>query len=202
MPSPKRPLRNLDFHPVTTDRLADLAHFSECHGTFRWCSCMRWRLSSTDFRRSTPESRAARLEDLVRTGTPVGVLAYLDDEPVGWCSIAPRETYVALERSRTIPRLDDAPAWSVACFFVASAVRRQGVTLGLLEAAVAYARAQGAQVIEGYPMESGGNYRWMGSPAIYELAGFREIERPMHGRLLMRYVAGAGEQSGTEGGEP
>ncbi|HWE60576.1 MAG TPA: GNAT family N-acetyltransferase [Chloroflexota bacterium] len=100
----------------------------------------------TDFRRSTPESRTARLEELVRAGTPVGVLTYLDGEPVGWCSIAPRETYTALGRSRTIPRLDDAPAWSVVCFFVAAGVRRPGVTLGLLQAAVAYAQAQGAQV--------------------------------------------------------
>ncbi|HWE60591.1 MAG TPA: GNAT family N-acetyltransferase [Chloroflexota bacterium] len=198
MPSPTRPLRDLDFHPVTADRLGDLARFSACHGTFRWCSCMRWRLSSTDFRCSTPESRAARLEELVHQGTPVGVLAYLDGEPVGWCSIAPRETYVALERSRTIPRLDDTPAWSVACFFVAAAVRRRGVTLGLLDAAVAYAQAQGARVIEGYPVEHGASYSWMGSPAIFELAGFREIEWPVHGRRLMRYVVSPGEQISAE----
>jgi hypothetical protein len=193
MPSPTRPLRNLEFHPVTADRLDDLARFSERHGTFRWCSCMRWRLSSTDFRRSTPESRATTLEDLVRAGTPVGVLAYLDGEPVGWCSIAPRDTYTALQRSRTIPRAGDTPAWSVVCFFVAASVRRQGVTLGLLETAVAYACAQGAQVIEGYPVEAGGSYRWMGSPAIFDLAGFHEIERPVHGRRLMRYLVSTGE---------
>lgn len=34
---------------------------------------------------------------LVSNDTPIGVLAYKDDDPVGWCSIAPPETYAKLE---------------------------------------------------------------------------------------------------------
>jgi GNAT superfamily N-acetyltransferase len=131
-----------DYRPVIPERLPDLDRFSERHGKFRYCSCMRWRLTSTDYQRSTKESRLAALDDLVRHGTPVGVLAYLDGEPVGWCSIAPRETYAALERYRALPRLDETSVWSVVCFFVDRQVRRQGVTLGLLQAAVEYARSK------------------------------------------------------------
>lgn len=101
----------LEYRTVTPERLPDLARFSERHGKFRYCSCMRWRLKSTDYQRSTKESRIAALEDLVRQGTPVGVLAYENGEPVGWCSIAPRETYAALERYRALPRLDDTSVW-------------------------------------------------------------------------------------------
>ena len=104
--------RGFQYHPVTPERLADLARFSAQHGKFRYCSCMRWRLTSADYQRSTKESRAAALDELVRRGTPVGVLAYVDVDPVGWCSIASRETYAALERSRALPRVDDAPVWS------------------------------------------------------------------------------------------
>ncbi len=32
---------------------------------------------------------------LVTNATPIGVLAFEGDEPVGWCSIAPRETCLA-----------------------------------------------------------------------------------------------------------
>jgi GNAT superfamily N-acetyltransferase len=53
------------------------------------------------------------------------------------------------EQYRALPRLDDAPVWSVVCFFVDRRVRRQGITLGLLQAAVEYARSHGAAVIEG-----------------------------------------------------
>ncbi len=181
-----------EYHPVIPERLPDLACFSERHGKFRYCSCMRWRMKSTDYQRSTKGSRIAALDDLVRRGVPVGVLAYLDGEPVGWCSIAPRESYAALERFRALPRLDEAPVWSVVCFFVDRSVRRQGVTLGLLQAAVEYARSQGAEVIEGYPVEPGPRlYTYMGSPATFRRAGFHDVTPSGHVRQVMRYVVGA-----------
>jgi GNAT superfamily N-acetyltransferase len=178
-----------EFHPVTQARLPDLVRFSERHGKFRYCSCMRWRLVSADYKRSTKESRAAALNDLVRQDMPVGVLAYQDGEPVGWCSVAPRETYAALERFRALPRLDNAPMWSVVCFFVDSSVRRSGMTLGLLRAALEYAVSQGATIVEGYPVEPGPRlYTYMGSPATYLRAGFRDVTPPGQARLVMRYV--------------
>ena len=180
----------LEFHPVTQERLADLARFSAGHGKFRYCSCMRWRMTSSAFQRATKEQRVAALDDRVRLGTPVGVLAYLHSAPVGWCSVAPRETYTALERYRNLPRLDDLPVWSVTCFFVDLALRRQGVTLGLLRAAVEYARSQGATIIEGYPVEPGARlYTYMGSPATFLQAGFRDVTPPGQARQMMRYVA-------------
>ena len=53
-------------------------------------------MGGTEFKLSAKESRAAALEHLVCGGTPIGVLAYSKGEPVGWCSIAPREIYRAL----------------------------------------------------------------------------------------------------------
>jgi GNAT superfamily N-acetyltransferase len=177
-----------EYHPVTDERHADLTQFSESHGKFRYCSCMRWRMASAEYQRSTKEQRIAALDERIGNGVPVGVLAYVDGEPVGWCSIAPRETFVALERSRALPRIDDTAVWSVVCFFVDNRVRRQGITLGLLRAAVEYALSQGARVVEGYPVEPGARlYTYMGSPATFRRAGFREVATTTAGRLIMRY---------------
>jgi GNAT superfamily N-acetyltransferase len=152
---------------------------------------MRWRVTSADYQRSTTESRAATLEELVRKGTPVGVIAYVDGDPVGWCSIAPRDTYAALERSQALPRVDDAPVWSVVCFFVARRVRRQGLTLGLLKAAVEYARSQGAEIVEGYPVEPGSRlYTYMGSPSTFRRAGFHDVTPAGWARRVLRCVVG------------
>jgi GNAT superfamily N-acetyltransferase len=176
------------FHPVTPERLGDLVRFSERHGTFAYCSCMRWRMRSTDFQLSTKEQRVRTLEDLVRRDTPIGVLAYLDGEPVGWCSIAPRASYAALELYRALPRVDEAPVWAVVCFFVDRHVRRGGATLSLLEAAVAYARSSGTDVVEGYPVEPGPRlYTYMGWPATFLRAGFHDVTPRGQGRLVMRY---------------
>jgi len=45
------------------------------------------------------------------------------------------------------------------------------------QAAVAYAVSQGAHIVEGYPVEPGQSYQFMGSPAIFKAAGFREVAR-------------------------
>ena len=128
------------------------------------------------------------LNRLVETGTPVGLLAYAEDEPVGWLSISPRETYAALERYRALPRIDDAPVWSVVCFFIDRQFRRQGATLGLLRAAVEYARSNGAKIVEGYPVEPGARlYTYMGSPTTFRAAGFRDVTPPGQARMVMRY---------------
>jgi GNAT superfamily N-acetyltransferase len=145
---------------------------------------------STEYKRSTKESRVTTLDDKVRQDIPVGVLAYSDREPIGWCSVAPRSTYGALERYRALPRLDDQPVWSVACFFVDSRFRRKGVTLALLRAAVEHAIAEGAAVVEGYPVEPGPRlYTYMGSPETFQQAGFTDVTPAGQARTVMRYLA-------------
>jgi hypothetical protein len=147
-------------------------------------------MRSTEFGRATKEARVGALDDLVGTGTPVGVLAYSGEEPVGWCSVAPRETYGSLERYRALPRIDDLPVWAVVCFFVDSRVRRNKVTLGLLNAAVTCACSQGADIIEGYPVEPDARlYTYMGSPGTFRRAGFRDVTPVGQARQVMRYFA-------------
>ena len=127
-------------------------------------------------------------------GEATGVLAYDDDLPIGWCSVGPRESYAALERYRALPRFDDAAVWSVACFFVDSHYRRQGVTFRLLKAAVDYAASKGAIIVEGYPVEpTAPSYTYMGSPNIFLSAGFNDVTPPGQKRCVMRhYIATTG----------
>jgi hypothetical protein len=189
---PPAPLR-LVFHPATPERLPELQRFPQQHGKFRYCACMRWRMRSSEFSRTTKEGRVEALQGLVRAGIPIGVLAHLDQEPIGWCSVAPRESYAALERYRALPRIDDRPVWSVACFFVSSRIRRSGATLGLLKAAVEYARSQGAEIVEGYPVEPGPRlYTYMGSPSIFRAAGFQDVTPIGQARRVMRYFVKSG----------
>ena len=165
---------DLKFLPVIPERLEDLSRFSAEFGRFGYCSCMRWRMSSSEYRRSSKGDRAQALAARVLNREPTGILAYDSDNPIGWCSVGPRESYTALERYRALPRIDDVAVWSVVCFFVSSPYRRQGLTLGLLKAAVEYATSEGASIIEGYPVEPGApSYTYMGSPETFRRAGIR-----------------------------
>jgi hypothetical protein len=106
-----------EFHPLTPERWPDLFQLFQGHGNPGYCWCMSWRLSSTAYAALDSAGRRGELESIVHAGTPTGVIGYLNREPMGWCSIAPRETYERLERSRTLKRLDDQPVWSVSCAF-------------------------------------------------------------------------------------
>lgn len=201
-PAPERPAAPVvAFHPVDLARWPDLVRFFERHGNPRYCWRLRWRVPSGEFSALTRAGRKAALERRVRAGEPIGILAYRNGEPVGWCSIAPRATYAALERSRVLKRVDDQPVWSVVCFFLDRAVRGQGFARELLQAAVAFARSRGATIVEGYPVEEGSSsYRWMGSPTTFSRVGFRVVARS-GGRRIVRCrvdppVAGGAETPG------
>jgi GNAT superfamily N-acetyltransferase len=131
--------------------------------------------------------------DIVVSGRKPGVLAYRGREPIGWCAVAPRADYPALARSRVLKPVDDQPVWAVSCFFVAKPYRRRGVSAALLRAAVDLAARQGAQIVEGYPVEPTMTpvpdaFVWTGTPSAFRQAGFREVLRRSPTRPIMRYT--------------
>jgi GNAT superfamily N-acetyltransferase len=99
---------------------------------------------------------------------------------VGWVGLGPREDFPRLARSRTIPQVPGDGVWVVNCFVVARTARRTGVASALLDAAVAYARAHGAAIREGYPVETGGARMasaaaYTGTVGMFERAGFKVV---------------------------
>src|SRR5687768_13052351 len=112
--------------PVTPSKWDDFVRLFTGKGCPHYCWCMPYR-----DRRShemDKKQRRAAMRERVKGGVPVGVLAYDGDEPIGWCSIGPRQTFPKLEHSRVMPRVDDEPTWTILCLFVRRDHRGQGVT--------------------------------------------------------------------------
>ena len=156
---------------------------------------MWWRLKRSQFERQKGEGNKSALRKIVNSGEIPGLLAYGNGQPIAWCSVAPRETYPVLERSRTLKRIDDQPVWSVVCFFVAKPFRRKGVTVKLLRAAVEYAKEHGARIIEGYPVEPKKTsmpdaFAFTGLASAFRKEGFVEVLRRSETRPIMRYFIG------------
>lgn len=138
-----------------------------------WCTAYR------DSRVATME-RPAFMRGLCETHPGPGVLAYVDGEPAGWCSVAPRSTYRRLVNSRTLPHVDDRDPWSAVCFVVRPRYRKQGLMHVLLAGAVAHAAAHGAEVVEGYPVDTDGERvdvisGYVGTTRLFEAAGFERV---------------------------
>ena len=178
-------------HPLTPDRWPDLVQLFGERGACAGCWCMYWRLPRAKYEAGQGASNRRAFGRVVRAGRAPGVLAYVDGQPVGWCAVGPRESFPRLEKSRTLQPIDDRPVWSVTCFFIARPWRRRGLSVRLLEAAVAHARSQGATVVEGYPSVSRGArmadaFAWTGLVGTFERAGFRIAVRASDARRIMR----------------
>ena len=184
----------LEFHPLTPDRWPDLERLFGERGACGGCWCMWWRLKRSAFERQKGARNKKAFRELVRKVDPPGLLAYVSGQPVGWCAVAPRESFPVLERSPTLRRVDDQVAWSVACFFVARPFRRRGLSVKLLRAAVDYAKARGARIVEGYPVEPRKTsmpdaFAWTGLVATFRRAGFKEVLRRSPSRPIMRIAS-------------
>jgi GNAT superfamily N-acetyltransferase len=192
MPSETSLPVDLEFYTVTPELWQDLQTLFGERGAYGNCWCMWWRLSRSEFDKRTGREKRQALKTIIDTGEVPGILAYADNQPIAWCSVAPRESFPSLERSRTLKRVDDRPVWSIVCFFVAKPFRRQGMMVRLLITAIDYAREHGAKILEGYPVEARSDKipdvsSFTGIMSAFVEAGFVEVERRSEHRPIMRY---------------
>lgn len=184
--------KHMDFHPLTQDRWEDFETLFGVHGAVGGCWCMWWRLKRSEFNTQKGEVNRESMRSIVSSGEVPGILAYMDGKVVGWCSVAAREYFPVLGRSRVLKPIDEQPVWSVVCFFIGKTYRHQGVSHQLLRAAVRYAKDQGAQIVEGYPVDpkSGSTadlFAFTGTHSAFLKAGFVEVARRSETRPIMRY---------------
>jgi GNAT superfamily N-acetyltransferase len=169
------------FRPLKTSDWTHIeALFGET-GACGGCWCMYWRVPSTGRywaeHKGAPNRRSFR--KLVEAGRAAGILAFEGRTPVGWCSLGPRADFAYLARARKLPPPPDGDCWSVTCFFIKAGYRRSGVAGKLLDAAINFARRNGASALEGYPSvpKAAGEkiadaFAHTGVPKLFEAAGF------------------------------
>src|SRR4051812_21966406 len=92
----------LSFQALTPERWSDLETLFGSRGACGGCWCMTWRLRRRDFVLCKGDANKQAFRDIVEGDERPGVLAYAGGEPIGWCSVAPRPVFVALERSRVL----------------------------------------------------------------------------------------------------
>ena len=173
-------------------------------GAAATCQCQRFKLQPREAFKSFPAKvRASKLREQTHCGQPQarttsGLVAYLDDLPVGWCAVEPRTAYPGLLRVYRVPWLDrsedktDDSVWAVTCVFTRAGFRRRGISYALARAAVDHARERGARALEAYPMltQPGQEITWdeilVGSRSIFAAAGFTEVSHPTPRRVVMR----------------
>lgn len=190
----------VEVRPLTAERWPDLVELFGPSGAFSNCWCTWWRQTGGEFGAGIANRGAgnkALLGALTHANRQPGLVAYRDDRPVGWISVAPRPEYGRVIRSPSIgpgrrsPEAADEGVWSVVCFWMPRRERGKGNAMALLRAAVEHARAGGARVLEAYPVDTAGERHpqssvFTGTLAMFTRVGFTEVERRAEGRPIVR----------------
>jgi GNAT superfamily N-acetyltransferase len=158
------------------------------------CWCLSYRIPSKENQALTGPARGEKVAALMKQGPP-GVLAYQDEEVVGWAGVHPRAD-TAFATNRRIPHVDDLDVWSLWCVRVRPGHRGQGISHALVAGAVDFARRAGAPAIESYPVDNNGSkvdltMAYVGTRRLFEKAGFTkaaDTQSVLNGfpRVLMR----------------
>ena len=192
-------LDQVDFEPLTPARFPDFeALFLEERGELPpdenlaggGCSCMEFRCSISQYHQGQGEPNRQAMRAIVYSGIVPGLIAYLDNRPIAWCSIGPRSDLPGLDERPQLAAIDDESVWSAVCFFVSHQFRRSGMMGALVEAALSFAREQGAKIVEAYPREIADigmlATGFQGSVSTLRRAGFVEVAHRARNQVIMR----------------
>ena len=181
---------------VTPELFEDLTSLFCTDKTAEKCHCMWYIISVKAFHAGGAQENRVQLTHLAHTEeTPIGILAYQDGEPVGWCAVGPRERYARAIKTPTYRTKDKDPfinVWLVPCFFVRSDAKGQGISKILLKTAVQLASDHSAEAIDGFPYTSdkrrSSSKLHVGFDTIFDTCGFEPIRHPSDSRVVMRRV--------------
>ncbi|WP_439594140.1 GNAT family N-acetyltransferase [Microbacterium sp.] len=181
--------------PATADRFDDAEHALTGGGDGHGCQCQWWTLTNARFQSTSVAEREQLLRGDLSASVAPALIAYVDGEAAGWVRVSPRPIQQRIARTKmikdaTAEPLDDPTVWAISCFVVRKEHRGQGLNAKLLDAAVEHARANGARVIEGYPVDAAvgkhpANDLYHGVLSTFADAGFEEVARPKPDRPIV-----------------
>lgn len=181
----------ISYKSLDVETWPDLQSLFGEKGACGGCWCMTWRLTNKDYERNKGANNKAKFHDLIKQGFSLGVLAFYDNFPIGWCSVSPRTSLIRLENSRLFKRIDEKPVWSISCLFVHKNYRQNGMSTKLIREAANYAFENGASIVEAYPIIPKNKkmptvFAWVGFANAYMKADFKKIAQPSETRLIVR----------------
>ncbi len=181
--------------PATSQRFDEVENALTGGGDGRACQCQWWMMPGSRFSALSVEEKTEMLREETAASVPPGLVATVDGVGAGWVRVGPRSDHERLARPKLYGKTSpepwtDASTWAISCFSVRKEFRGQGLTRRLLDAAVAFARENGARLVEAYPIDTAetktsSNELFHGALTTFLEAGFVETARSRADRPIV-----------------
>lgn len=185
---------NIIIKQLTPELLEDFLHFFDnvaFSDNPEWggCYCHFYHFAGNmeEWGNATKEQNRNATLTLVKEEKMNGLLAFIDNEPVGWCNVNSKDAYkktpVDAESEDTL----EGKVASIVCFLIAPAHRKKGIARKLLEHAIKALRKDSFIWIEAYPRKGdlSDAHSYHGPVSLFKLEDFSIIKEDEH-FLLMR----------------
>lgn len=182
--------------PDTWDDLVAVFGGGDGKGDAGGCWCLWWRVPRERFRALDRPEAKALFRNRVEAGPPPGLVGYASGTPVGWIQVGPRADVPEWNGNGRVTapldpgEADDPALWGVSCFVVRAGYRRKGYAGRLLDAAISWARENGAARVDSCPVESDGKRTasalFHGPAQLFRARGFVSQGERRAGRPLLR----------------
>lgn len=192
-------LANFELRELTPDRADDFLDYFDGdafadnpEGASCYCCYFHWiGTNGEDWSSRTAAANRAWKAELIQRSETTGILAYLNNRPVGWCHAAEKRSLAHLAAMDVLASPDDESVGSIVCFVVTKRFRGTGLSHLLLEVACALLAKRNLRIVEAYPdrqaTDSYSNFH--GRLDMFLNAGFqihRELEGDMSGIVIVR----------------
>ena len=169
---------------LSSDTYADFERLASKQGG---CWCMYYQRAKPVRGAHGQELKMVNQRDkkaLVRSGRSHAILVCSGETPVGWCQYGVKEELPRIDAGRGYKKIGppktDQKLWRITCFFTERAFRGRGVSKFALNTALQSITKQGGGIVEAYPvvskkMTAVAEWRWFGTPGMFEREGFKQV---------------------------
>jgi ribosomal protein S18 acetylase RimI-like enzyme len=180
---------------LTPDLLEDFLNFFDNiafsdNPDWAGCYCHFYHFPGNmeQWQKATKEENRNASINLIKGEKMNGLLAFVNNEPVGWCNFNFKENYekipIEIGRKDTLK----GKVASVVCFLIAPAYRKKGVARKLLKHAIKILKEKNYAWIEVYPrkqIDLSDAHSYHGPLSLFDSEGFIVVNEDEH-FLLMR----------------
>ena len=177
----------LTVKPLTPKLLTQLDKLFNDSPVTQKCYCMYWRIGF-DYKKNSPKQNKELFKKEVEQNNAKGLIAFIDENPVGWCQVTPKQNLDHLQKSWKLKNETKENTWCISCFYIKKGYRKQGIASELIKEAIKFSKNNGTQILEAYPVDHkvSTSSTFTGFATTFKKLGFKEIKRNVPARPIMQ----------------